>query len=56
MDDIQGAQNTGMQGILVKTGKYRDKDESKLDREPLFVADDFSKAVDFILANFISRK
>lgn len=50
-DDIGGAQNAGMLGILVKTGKYRDGDEKKINPEPHFVATDFSAAVDYILQN-----
>jgi len=30
--DVKGAQNAGMQGILVKTGKFRPIDEIKIDR------------------------
>ena len=42
-----------MFGILVKTGKYRENDENKLTKKPLCVANDFSKAIDFILENQI---
>lgn len=52
MDDIEGAQNSGMTGILVKTGKYRPFDEKKLSKPPVLVADNFAKAVDFILSHF----
>lgn len=41
-----------MRGILVKTGKYRDGDEEKLNKKPVFVAKNFSQAVDFILENY----
>jgi ribonucleotide monophosphatase NagD (HAD superfamily) len=51
MDDIKGAQMTGMSGILVKTGKYRDGDETKLDQPAWSVAENFAQAVDFILDN-----
>ncbi|XP_060080090.1 haloacid dehalogenase-like hydrolase domain-containing protein 2 [Ylistrum balloti] len=50
-DDIGGAMATGMYGILVKTGKYRDGDENQIDPKPTFTADNFSKAVDHILQN-----
>lgn len=50
LDDVQGAINAGMNGILVKTGKYRPNDESKIS-SPIYVADDFSQAVEFILKN-----
>ncbi|OWF47844.1 haloacid dehalogenase-like hydrolase domain-containing protein 2 [Mizuhopecten yessoensis] len=48
-DDIGGAMATGMFGILVKTGKYRDGDENKIDPKPTYIADNFSGAVDYIL-------
>ena len=51
-DDIGGAHDSGMAGILVRTGKYRENDEEKLKEKPLFVADNFASAVDFILKNY----
>lgn len=48
-DDVGGAQNAGMLGILVKTGKYRDGDESKFDPTPFRTESNFEAAVDFIL-------
>ena len=45
-----GAINVGMKGILVKTGKYRPNDESKISA-PMHVVDDFSQAVELILKN-----
>ncbi len=50
LDDVQGAINVGMNGILVKTGKYRPNDESKISA-PMHVVDDFSQAVELILKN-----
>lgn len=51
-DDVLGAQAAGIPGILVRTGKYRPQDEqvqeAQTDR-PLFVADDFFRAVDVLL-------
>ena len=41
----------GFQGILVKTGKYRQGDENKIN-VPTFVADDFNAAVEYILLNY----
>lgn len=49
LDDVEGAMNAGMMGILVQTGKYRHLDENKLTNKPILVAENFSKAVDFIL-------
>lgn len=48
-DDVLGAQAAGMVGMLVKTGKYREGDESKGDTQPNYVFRDFNEAVDFIL-------
>lgn len=47
-DDIDGAQKTGMLGILVKTGKYRIGDEDKINPKPFKVVDDFQQAVEVI--------
>lgn len=52
-DDIGGAQNSGMKGILVKTGKYREGDEKKIDPTPHHIAGDFSAAVDYILGSLL---
>ncbi|XP_074661679.1 haloacid dehalogenase-like hydrolase domain-containing protein 2 [Tubulanus polymorphus] len=49
-DDVKGAMDAGMMGILVKTGKYRPGDESKIDpAAPTLVCNDFPEAVDRIL-------
>lgn len=53
-DDVAGAQAVGMQGILVRTGKYRDGDETKIDPPPSLVCDDFPRAVDTVLASLAS--
>ena len=53
-DDVQGALNAGMHGILVKTGKYRQNDENKIDN-PTYVAENFADAVDFIVQNFTNN-
>ncbi|XP_033725496.1 haloacid dehalogenase-like hydrolase domain-containing protein 2 [Pecten maximus] len=50
-DDIGGAIATGMLGILVKTGKYRDGDENNIDPKPTYTATNFSGAVDYVLQN-----
>uniref|UniRef100_A0A6I8RDP6 Haloacid dehalogenase-like hydrolase domain-containing protein 2 n=1 Tax=Xenopus tropicalis TaxID=8364 RepID=A0A6I8RDP6_XENTR len=52
-DDVGGAQNAGMLGILVKTGKYRAGDEGKIDPAPYVVCDSFPQAVDHILKNLL---
>ncbi|KAM4709052.1 haloacid dehalogenase-like hydrolase domain-containing protein 2 isoform 1-T2 [Discoglossus pictus] len=52
-DDVGGAQNTGMLGILVKTGKYRAGDEAKIDPAPYLICDSFPQAVDHILKDLL---
>ncbi|XP_039615600.1 haloacid dehalogenase-like hydrolase domain-containing protein 2 [Polypterus senegalus] len=51
-DDVGGAQAAGMQGILVKTGKYRQGDEGKINPGPYVTCENFPQAVDHILKNF----
>ncbi|KAK6618556.1 Haloacid dehalogenase-like hydrolase domain-containing protein 2 [Polyplax serrata] len=48
-DDVGGAQNLGMKGFLVKTGKYRAGDEGKISPPPYAVCDNFHAAVQKIL-------
>uniref|UniRef100_A0AAV2J045 Haloacid dehalogenase-like hydrolase domain-containing protein 2 n=1 Tax=Knipowitschia caucasica TaxID=637954 RepID=A0AAV2J045_KNICA len=48
-DDVGGAQNAGMLGILVKTGKYRDGDELKISPPPHLTCGSFPDAVEHIL-------
>lgn len=48
-DDVLGAMTAGMCGVLVKTGKYREGDENKIEPKPTYTADNFSAAVDYIL-------
>eukprot|EP00449_Zooxanthella_nutricula_P057933 CAMPEP_0198583226 /NCGR_PEP_ID=MMETSP1462-20131121/126492_1 /TAXON_ID=1333877 /ORGANISM="Brandtodinium nutriculum, Strain RCC3387" /LENGTH=244 /DNA_ID=CAMNT_0044314637 /DNA_START=140 /DNA_END=874 /DNA_ORIENTATION=+ len=47
-DDMLGAMDAGMQAILLRTGKYRPRDEEKLPRPPLYVANDISDALGFL--------
>lgn len=49
-DDVGGAQRAGIAGVLVRTGKYRPGDESRTAQRPALVVDDFSAAVEAILA------
>lgn len=51
VDDIKGAINAGLQGILVKTGKYQVGDENKIDPKPTAVVPSFVEAVEKILEN-----
>ncbi|MGF1607931.1 MAG: TIGR01458 family HAD-type hydrolase [Kiloniellales bacterium] len=48
--DVGGAMAAGLLGVLVKTGKYRDGDERRIDPPPSALADDLSAAIDWILA------
>uniref|UniRef100_A0A8C5LY08 Haloacid dehalogenase-like hydrolase domain-containing protein 2 n=1 Tax=Leptobrachium leishanense TaxID=445787 RepID=A0A8C5LY08_9ANUR len=52
-DDIGGAQDVGMLGILVKTGKYRPGDEDKIQPGPYRTCDGFPQAVDHILSDLL---
>uniref|UniRef100_A0A8C2X894 Haloacid dehalogenase-like hydrolase domain-containing protein 2 n=1 Tax=Cyclopterus lumpus TaxID=8103 RepID=A0A8C2X894_CYCLU len=54
-DDVGGAQNAGMLGILVRTGKYRGGDERKINPPPHLTCDSFPEAVDHILKNLVSK-
>jgi HAD superfamily hydrolase (TIGR01458 family) len=48
--DVIGAVNAGLKGVLVRTGKYRENDEKKLEGKASCVAD-ITEAVDQILPN-----
>jgi HAD superfamily hydrolase (TIGR01458 family) len=48
--DVAGAQAAGLLGLLVKTGKYRPGDETRVAPPPDAVVVDLSEAVDWILA------
>ncbi|XP_076875717.1 haloacid dehalogenase-like hydrolase domain-containing protein 2 [Brachyhypopomus gauderio] len=54
-DDVGGAQNTGMLGILVKTGKYRAGDEGRIHPPPHMTCDSFPQAVDYILQHLLKE-
>jgi len=48
--DVAGARQAGIgKAILVRTGKYRDGDETRADTRPSHVANDLAAAVDWIL-------
>ncbi|MGI9289026.1 MAG: TIGR01458 family HAD-type hydrolase [Pseudomonadales bacterium] len=50
LSDVIGAVDAGLQGILVKTGKYREKDELQLaDSNKGYCVTDISEAVDLII-------
>lgn len=53
-DDIFGAMNVGIKGILVKTGKYIENIETKYPNKPTKIAASFSDAVDWLLAEQFS--
>ncbi|KAI0237154.1 Haloacid dehalogenase-like hydrolase domain-containing protein 2 [Lamellibrachia satsuma] len=52
-DDVSGAINAGMLGILVQTGKYREGDETKFSPRPTAVCPDIAAAVDYILEHCV---
>jgi HAD superfamily hydrolase (TIGR01458 family) len=47
--DVAGALAAELFGVLVRSGKYRDGDETTIDPRPSAVADDLAAAVDWIL-------
>lgn len=50
VDDVLGALNAGIKGILVKTGKYKTGDETKIKPKPTAVVPNFPEAVETILS------
>uniref|UniRef100_A0A131XAZ7 Haloacid dehalogenase-like hydrolase domain-containing protein 2 n=1 Tax=Hyalomma excavatum TaxID=257692 RepID=A0A131XAZ7_9ACAR len=48
-DDVDGAQQVGIRGILVQTGKYVHGDEIKIENRPWALVPSFVEAVDMIL-------
>lgn len=48
-DDVIGAQDAGLKGVLVKTGKYSEGDENKASQPPNFVFESFPKFVEEFL-------
>lgn len=47
--DVGGAISAGLQGILVRTGKYMAGDEDKIEQPGVVAVDDITAAVDWIL-------
>lgn len=47
--DVEGAMAAGMAGILVRTGKYRDGDETRIKPAPTATLADLREAVDWVL-------
>lgn len=47
--DVEGAMRAGLQASLVKTGKYREGDEFKIDTLPSRVVENFTQLVDELL-------
>lgn len=47
--DVLGAMEAGMAGILVRTGKYREGDESRIEPAPTATVTDLREAVNWIL-------
>ena len=48
-DDVIGAQEAGLVGALVKTGKYREGDEKKCETKPDFIFDDLMQLARMIV-------
>lgn len=53
-DDIFGAQNVNIKGILVRTGKYIDNIEAKYPNQPTRIVDTFADAVDWLMSQHFS--
>lgn len=51
-DDVLGAMKAGLMGILVKTGKYREGDETTISPQPTAVCSDFAAAVEYLFEQF----
>ena len=49
VSDVGGAQKAGIRGVLVRTGKYTDKDENHPLVKPDLIVDNFKALVDIIL-------
>lgn len=49
--DVGGAQKCGMQGVLVRTGKYRPSDEQHHSVTPHLIVDNLSHFVDILLSS-----
>lgn len=49
ISDVEGALRAGLQGILVKTGKYREGDETRIDESGARLAQNIYEAVELIL-------
>lgn len=47
--DVGGAMAAGLAGVLVRTGKYREGDEERIDPAPSHVAADLAAAADWLL-------
>uniref|UniRef100_A0A915HWW9 Uncharacterized protein n=1 Tax=Romanomermis culicivorax TaxID=13658 RepID=A0A915HWW9_ROMCU len=47
-DDIEGAQLLGIKGLLVKTGKYREGDETRIYPKPWRLVENFAHAVEIL--------
>jgi HAD superfamily hydrolase (TIGR01458 family) len=47
--DVAGGMAAGLAGVLVRTGKYRDGDENRIDPPPDRVADDLAEAAAWLL-------
>ena len=50
VSDVGGAQNCGIQGVLVRTGKYRHSDENHPNVSPNSIVDNLSQFVNLLLS------
>ncbi len=49
ISDVEGALEAGLQAVLVKTGKYRENDETRIGREGAGLAEDFPAWVETLI-------
>jgi phospholysine phosphohistidine inorganic pyrophosphate phosphatase len=49
--DVKGAQDAGLRGVLVRTGKFRATDENHREIKPDAIVDDLAQAVEIILSH-----
>lgn len=50
-DDVLGAQSAGLQGALVRTGKYRPGDEFGMEQKPDYVFENLLEMANFVVKN-----
>lgn len=52
LGDVKGAQDAGMRGVLVRTGKFRPSDGQHPSVRPDYIADNLAQAIGHIVAAY----